>query len=287
MRGVQGLDVRDGIVSRYDVLVQEDSQAGPEDISGKPANPRHGTPTVKRRGSESHLTQAGSNIVGLHNQMIDDEYWFFGSGGFEADDYRMDYTPTGHGAPFPKGILSGPAPSEGPDDIQFQRIQSYEIHAVRSNAGTKRLTILPPLNDEWLEINNTTPGHTDLQPLGSRQAMSTGFMYATRDRTHSFARQNEYGFDSAHAHRRWAVSPIPGNFMWLKPGGRPLIKTMPSPARPAVGPDSPFAGQDIGRGFGIVGAILQNTPPEYAPPPSPLLAKTPGRITEPAPVDWY
>jgi hypothetical protein len=129
-------------------------------------------------------------------------------------------------------------------------------------------------------------GNTDLQPI-SDQAKSAGFGWGTRDRTQSFARQNEYGFDSSHQHRRWAMSPIPGNFMYLKPGGRPMVKGLPGPARPAIGADSPFAGDDLGQAFGINGAMLQNVPSEYVPPPQPTLSASIVADDNESVVEWY
>jgi len=73
--------------------------------------------------------------------------------------------------------------------------------------------------------------------------------------------------------RRFATGSIPGNYMWLKPGGRPLYKTMAGPARPAVGENSPFAGQDPTLAFGTLGGILTDLPAEYEAPPQPALAQ--------------
>jgi hypothetical protein len=121
-----------------------------------------------------------------------------------------------------------------------------------------------------------------------KQAISSGFMWGTRDRTQSMARQNEYGFDSAHMFRRWAVGAIPGNHMWMRPGGRPLVKSLPGPARPAVGVDSPFHGDDLGASFSIDGAMLQNVPTEYLPPPAVKLAPPLEWDESTGPVvEWY
>jgi hypothetical protein len=117
--------------------------------------------------------------------------------------------------------------------------------------------------------------------------MSSGFMWGTRDRVQSMARQNEFGFDSSHRHRRYADAPIPGNYMWLRPGGRPLQKTLAGPARPAIGPESPFSGDDLGFTFGIDGAVLQNVPTEYVSPAQPKLAAPMAYDDNDAVVEWY
>jgi hypothetical protein len=71
-------------------------------------------------------------------------------------------------------------------------------------------------------------------------------------------------------HRRYAAGHLPGNYMWMRPQGRPLFKTLAGPARPAIGNESPFAGDDLGFAFSYdTGAVLQSTPQEYVPPPSP------------------
>jgi len=135
-------------------------------------------------------------------------------------------------------------------------------------------------------MEQVNAANSDLQQIG-RQAMSAGFGWGTRDRTQSFARQNEFGFDSAHVHRRYAQSPIPGNYMWMRPGGRPMVKGLPGPARPPIGPDSPFAGDDLGQSFNINGAILQNVPSEYVPPAQPNLAAAVVSDSFDSVVEWY
>lgn len=272
MYGLTGLT---GIAG-YQVQIDSESQASPEERYGDIADPRHGE--LDRTQSypwEANSVQAGvgHGPYGPENQLLGDEWWFIQPAGDETQDPYMDRTPSRRAAPWPKGIASGPTPSDGPDAIANQLMQSYAIHGLRMNAGARSLRT--PLgdaqNDEWVALNEVNPGSTDLRPL-DKQALSSGFMWGTRDRTHSMARQNEYGFDSKHMMRRYAVGPIPGNTMWLKPGGRPLAKSLPGPARPAIGPDSPFAGDNLGASFSADGAILQNVPSEYVAPPQPNLA---------------
>lgn len=286
MNGLTGLT---GIAG-YQVQIDADSQATPEERSGSPANPKHGQwgEQAKPYPSQSNLVMGGElhGPYGPENQMLGDEWWFIQPAGDVTQDPTMDLTPARRAGPWPKGVSSGPVPGEGPDDIANQLRQSAVIHGINLHAGVKALTQLEPMQDQWVELDELNPGHTDLQPI-SRQAMSSGFMWGTRDRTQSFARQNEFGFDSAHMHRRYAVGSIPGNTMWMRPGGRPLAKSLPGPARPAIGVDSPFYGDDLGQAFGVGGAILQNVPTEYVPPAQPNLAPAVAYDDSQSVVEWY
>jgi len=142
------------------------------------------------------------------------------------------------------------------------------------------------VQDDWEELLETNPGHSDQVPIPG-QLMSSSYGYGTRDRVQSMARQNEFGFDSAHMHRRYATGPIPGNTMWMRPGGRPMRKTLAGPARPAIGPSSPFAGQNLGFNFNPDGAVLQNVPSEYQPPPNPTLQPAVISDVNDSVVEWY
>jgi hypothetical protein len=277
-------------IAGFQVQINQDAQATPEERYGDVADPRHAVigEQAEPYSWESKATQAASmhGPYGPENQMLGDEFWFLQPAGEMTQDPAFDRTPSRRAGPWPKGIASGPVPGDGPDDIGNQLRQSYGIHSINLCASVRMLTGFPAVQDEWQELVETNPGHSDLQPL-PRQAMSSGFMWGTRDRTQSMARQNEYGFDSAHMHRRWATGPIPGNTMWLKPGGRPLAKTLAGPARPAIGVDSPFAGDDLGQSFDINGAYLQNVPMEYVAPVQPNLAP-PLATNEALPVvEWY
>lgn len=279
-------------IAGYQVQLDADAQATPEQRMGDTVDPKHSLrgQTAKPYPYMSKAGQTGSHgPYGPENQLLGDEQWFMQPAGNETQDPYMDLTPLRRAAPWPKGIASGPVPDEGPDAISNQLRQSAAIHGTRNNAGTRALTSHQglALNDEWEALENLTPGHSDLRPL-DRQALSSGFMWGTRDRTQSMAAQNGYGFDSAHLHRRWASGAIPGNTMWMKPGGRPMAKSLPGPSRPAIGVDSPFAGDDLGASFDINGAILQSVPTEYLPPPQPHLAPAvTGHDVMESVVEWY
>jgi hypothetical protein len=287
MDGLTGLT---GIAG-YQTMVDTDSQATPEDRSGNTADPRHsykGT-TVRPYPWEARSTQAAGmhGPYGPENQLLGDEWWFFQPAGMVEDDPTFDRTPARRAAPWPKGIASGRVPGETPDDIADQLTQSHAIHSVDLGAASRMQQQPDPLQDEWEAVTEVNSGYSEQQPI-PKQMMSSGFGFGTRDRVQSMARQNDYGYDSKHMLRRYATGSIPGNTMWLRPGGRPLVKSLPGPARPAIGRDTPFAGDDLGRAFSIDGAVLQNVPSEYAPPPQPSLA--PAVVspdTSDALVEWY
>jgi hypothetical protein len=271
----------------YQVTIEEDSQASPEERMGGTADSRHAQYLAE--GSLPRGSRIGQpkGPYGPENQLLGDESYFWESGGEAAEDPTFDYTPSNRAGPWPKGILSGPVGSPGPDDTALKLTQLAGLHGIDTNAQRRaQWGSIEAVNDTWVTVDELNPGNTDLEPA-SRQSMSSGYGWGTRDRTVSMARQNEYGFDSAHMHRRIATGPIPGNTMWLKPGGRPLAKSLPGPARPPIGVDSPFAGQDLGQAFDINGAILQNVPSEYVAPPNPSLSNAPVSADNNAVVEWY
>ena len=252
-------------------------EATPEERYGGPVNPYHASWGEKARPYpwESSLDPSGSHgPYGLENQMLGDEFWFIEPGGMPSDDPAFDYEmpsiTRSHGAPH-TAPLSGKAPSQY-EAICTQLEQSAEMHGAGTNASTGMATWDSPLQDHWYEIWNVSPGHTDI-PKAPGAIGNNAFGFGVNDRPmNTYAKINEFGFESAHIHRRYAMNSIPGNYMWLRPGGRPMVKSLAGPARPAIGNDSPFFGDDLGMAFDYHGAILQTTPPEYVPPPQPFLA---------------
>lgn len=273
--------------------INKESQASPEERSGNVANPKHGEKGEKATPYiwESTMTPGGSHgPYGPENQLLGDTAWFDEAAGFGWQDPDFDATPSTRAAPTVHGMLSGPIPSGGPDDTARHLKQSMAAHAVNTGASLRyqHSSMGWALNDYWESFENVHVGHTEVRDVPN-QMKSSGFGFGTTDRVQSFARQNSYGFDSAHTDRRWASGSIPGNTYWMKPGGRPLVKSLAGPARPPIGVSSPFAGQDLGTSFGIGGAVLMNTPTEYVAPPQPNLA-VPIQYTQPlgdAAVEWY
>jgi hypothetical protein len=287
----QGLTGLSGLAT-VQILENEQSQATPEQRSGDPADPRHQYRGQQARPYpwESRMVQAGGHgPYGLDNQLLSSpfEEWALTPAGDESQDPTMDRTPSRRAAPWPKGIASGPVPSDGPDDIANQLAQSYEIHGTNMNASAKMILDSQgwAVQDDWREYGDERQGNTLQKPL-PKQAVSSGFMWGTRDRVQSMARQNEHGFDAAHVHRRYAQGSIPGNNYWMRPGGRLLYKTLAGPARPPIGPDSPFEGQDLGASFDPYGALLMAQPTEYVAPPQVSLAP-PVATPSGAVVEWY
>jgi len=274
----------------YQVQINEDSQATPEERMGGPADPAHGHYLAEPNIPRGSRIGPPHGPFGPENQLLSDEYWFMEAGGIPEQDPEFDYTPNTHAGPWPKGILSGSAVGDvGPDETALRLRQSYALHSLGTNAKARSNTDRSEaLNDTWETVELLNPGYDNLEEI-PRQAKTAGINgWGSRDRRQSLARQNDFGFDSAHVHRRFATGGIPGNTMWMRPGGRPLVKTMASPARPPIGSNSPFTGQDLGQSFGIDGAVLQNVPTEYVPPPNPNLA-APIQYTsgDDAYVEWY
>lgn len=271
----------------YQVQIDEDAQATPEERSGGVADPSHAKYLAEdyiRRGA-----QIGEPIgpYGPDNQMLSDEAWFWEPGGEPSQDPQFDHTPTNHAGPWPKGFQSGPVGDISPEATARKLRTLTGLHGMDMNGGAQSLlSRQEALNDSWETVDQLNPGNSDLADL-PKQSKSSGFGWGTRDRTQSMGAQNEFGFDSAHQFRRFATGSIPGNNMWLRPGGRLIQKSMAGPARPAIGVDSPFAGQDLGATFSVDGAMLQNVPTEYVAPPQPNLQNAPSPDQGDSFVEWY
>lgn len=270
VRKLQGLT---GLATRQ-VNFDENPQASPEERLGNAADPRHANwgEQASPYPWESSLGAGGSHgPYGLENQMLGDPEYLVQPAG-NIDENPSDYASKTHGSPWLRGIASGAVPGDGPDDDN--RALSAKLHSIGTGASREYLSNKQGIanqQDEWVEYAGVTPGHSEQQSL-PQQVITASGGYGTRDRVQSQAPQNRFGFDSAHVHRRVATGSIPGNYMWMRPGGRPLVKTMAGPARPAIGVDSPFFGDDLGFAFDPQGAVLMNTPTEYVPPAQPNIA---------------
>lgn len=268
--------------------IEEDTpELTAEELHGGPADPSHGQwgEASQPYPWESMQTPAGSHQIIPDDGLIDDASTYaILDAGVLTDDPTSERAPWTHAAPWPKDPIGDG--STQPDNTIRQITQNASIHA--SQVGGKRNVQVPtmdPVNDHWSEIWQVDPNSSDLEQVGPqmRSGLAPGGRGQT-DRTQSNARQNGYGFDGRHIHRRFATGSIPGNYMWMKPGGRPMVKSLPGPARPAIGPGSPFEGQDMGAAFGTDGAILTQNPVTYTPPPSPALAN--GYQPDTAPIDY-
>jgi hypothetical protein len=262
-------------------FVNTNPEATPEEIQGSPVNPAH-TQAWWETAEFSPQDSAISGYTGIPPSGLPVFTDSIGDGsadadsalpaGFLAQSPNSDMTPRTHAAPWPKGIEQ----SVQPDSVTRQLIQSAEIHASDTGAGRTMFYQNAALQDHWQDFYDVEPGQSNVDSNIGSQA-KTGMApggFASHGREQSLARQNQYGFDAVHMHRRFAVGSVPGNYMWMKPGGRPMVKSLPGPARPANGP-GPFEGQDMSWGYAAsspVGGVLQNAPVEYQPPPQPVLA---------------
>jgi hypothetical protein len=275
-------------------FVNEAPQADAADIQGGPVNPKHAQ-FGETAEPYSWENPAYGNLqrgpFGPENELLGDlpESLTFGAGNIAEDPTgdRTPYGPGNHGGPMPRALGT----SVDPDEISRQLIQSRDLHAIDTNAGAQSLynPTLNPQQDSWDQLLEVTPGDSMIDPAMPSQLKAAGSQggFGSHGRENTFARQNSYGFDSRHQHRRYATGSVPGNYMWMKPGGRPMIKSLPGPARPATGAGSPFQGQNTGTTFAYDnGAVLQDSALEYVPPPSPYVApnNTPDYSGESAPV---
>jgi hypothetical protein len=125
----------------------------------------------------------------------------------------------------------------------------------------------------WVAYQYDSPGMSILARGLPRQLMGSVGGIGSTDRIHGMARQNEHGFDSAHVYDRRSQQGVPGNFMWLRPGGRPMVIEAHGQTNTFDGQDSPFAGAGLQRQTRTVrGGALMNTPSAYVPPPDPYMA---------------
>lgn len=252
-----------------------DPFATPEERMGGPANPYHAQLGEQARpyAWESHQMQtAGHGPYGADNQLLSDPTWFIQEGGSLSDDPLADHnTPTltkSH-ASVRNLTISGPLPSQH-DAIN---LQADQMGKKLSDLGTSRNMSHDQqgyaLQDQWTEIWEVNPGNLERPAVDGSVAYQANGFGANDNVTNPYHKANQYGLDSKHMHRRFATGSIPGNYMWLRPRGRPMHRNLPGPARPAIGYDSPFTGDDLGYAFSYdTGAILTAQPTEYIPPPA-------------------
>jgi hypothetical protein len=200
-----------------------------------------------------------------------------------SQDPQGDQTPyRTHAGP----RISGMEMDRGPDGNARVLQQSAEAHAVKTNAGARGVRTLPALEDQWNGFWNSVPGDDILPPVpGQVSTVVAGF--GVNDRTsNSYAKRNEFGLNMSHRMRRYAAGSVPGNYMWMKPGGRPMVKTSAGPARPASGM-GPFQGDDIGQSFGLQGAVLMDPATEYVAPPQVNVVPATQSYSVPDPIELW
>lgn len=214
---------------------------------------------------------------GTENQMLGDPLWFLESAGSPDQDNLFDYNmpslTRSHGS-VKNVTLSGPLPSQD----ESVNLETSQMANKSSDLGTSRSMTHDQLGDaqqdNWQELWEVNNGNVDLPVPITKQIAFQANGFGVNDATsNTYAKRNAWGLDSKHQHRRYAWNHIPGNYMWMRPQGRPLFKSIAGPARPPIGYYSQFTGQDIGASFSYdTGATLMATPQEYIPPPSPNVA---------------
>lgn len=253
-------------------FIIEDPEASPYDIHGGPADPDHARYGEVAEPYPWQMQQFGGpynpidpvdGMIGMYADVL--------PAGSIDDDPLGDRTPYTHAAPWPKDPIGDG--SVGPENTARKLIQNRRIHASNMGASYAHThTNSVAHNDTWEEVWTVSPGTSSLEQHGVPQqvAISAGG-FGTRNRGTTNSPQNSYGYDSAHMHRRYATGSIPGNHMWMKPGGRPLIKSISRIALRnwPTGVDSPFYGDDTTTSFDTYGAVLVATPADYIAPPQP------------------
>lgn len=254
-------------------------EASPHEMQGGIVDPKHAHPGEQAKPYPWEVIPMGPypGMVNPVDGMIDAESTWGLRAGMVGQDHTADQTPAYHAAPFP---IDGPR-SHSPDQLTMagrhegstrQLLQSMRIHGLRTGAGLKRLFMPQMLSkqDKWDAFYNPEMG-ADLVPKVPGHIGSVAFGFNVNDHvSNPYAKVNAYNFNTAHRHRRYAAGPIPGNFLWLKARGRPLVRSFTNVYHfPTSGA---FAGDDPGATFGIDGAILQNTPTQYSSPPQVNLA---------------
>lgn len=283
-------------LSGINAISQSDPFATPEERHGGPVGPRHYQwgEQAKPYSWESQMTPAGSHgPYGLENQLLGDDMWFIEPAGMPTDDPEFTYdSPTNtrsHGAVNNKIAVRVPSQAES----IWAQVDQMGNHAYSDGTSTKMQTnrLGDAKQDQWQEIWYVDNGSSDVPTTTKQIAYQANGFGAADSVSNAYHKANLFGYGSKHMHRRYATGPIPGNFMWMRPKGRPLFKTIAGPARPPIGGNSPFAGQDVGDAFAYdTGAVLLAQPEEYIPPPAPNIATRPSVYDNPYGTDsteWW
>ena len=265
---------------RFRAVVNPESP--PERVHGGPSNPLHG------HFGEQAQPYPWEEFAGPHGPYGPAEIELLSelpesrtlAAGTMVQDPSGDYTPyRTHAGPNIRGLEMDRGPEGNARVLQ----QSAIAHAVKTNAGAKGIASSNPLQDHWQGFYNPVEGEDLVTGAGTQvgfQANGFGVADHTSNPGH---KSNPYGLNTSHRMRRFAVGSIPGNYMWMRPGGRPMVKTLAGPARPATG-EGPFHGQDMTRDYGIQGVILMDPATEYQAPPQAYVTPPVTQVAESAPV---
>ena len=273
--GISGLTPLAGI----NIINDDAAFATAEQRSGGIADPYHGHvgEQDKPYSWQSLQTPAASHgPYGPENQLLDDAFWFLEPAGYPEQDPDFDRnTPSltrSHGSVHNRVRVSPVASQDGSINDQLSQMGNHASNLGTSHSMTRN-SLGYVQQDNWHELWEVNDGNSDL-PAETKQYSHSVFGIGVNDAASNASRKvNGFGYGSKHMHRRYAWNNIPGNFMWMRPQGRILNKTMAGPARPPIGKGSQFEGHDIGAAFSYdTGAVLQDIPQEYIPPPAPNIA---------------
>lgn len=192
--------------------------------------------------------------------------------GSPLQDPRADLTPATHAAPYPTLGLRDSVPSDA-DHGAADLVQLAGIHRSDTGASQEVTYNIDEPRGNWAAIQYDTAGQTLLASGMPRQLMGSIMGRGSTDRVQGMATQNSYGLDGLHEFSRYSQAGVPGNYMWLRPGGRPLVIEAHGNTNTFDGQDSPFAGSGLQKQTRTVrGAALMNQASEYIAPPEPVLA---------------
>ena len=268
-----------GLLGAEGFTVQE-PELTPAQRYGGPYDPRHGQVGEVAAPYPWQVMGFGDRIFApslTDYALVDDcgpESDTFAAGSIEQDplgDYAQHVYGT-HAAVW----AANPAGdgSQSPDNVAVQLMQSAELHASDLNSS-KVFTHSSEgyvQNDQWEQFYNNDAETPTLQQRVPQQVGIASGGYGSTDRVQSNAAQNSYGFQNSHLFRRWAKGSIPGNYMWMKPGSRPMTLTYKATRNFPTGVDSPFQGDNPAATFSTTGAILTQIPTEYDGPIQPATA---------------
>lgn len=249
------------------------TEATPEQKFGGPTDPARHTPVAGQSAGPypwEHFPGEPHGPYGAESDLFGmDIMSMTPAHGELYQDPGGDQTPSGHVGPWPKGVPLGVDPAATAESDN----QNAQIHG--TNFGGSRAKTFAPAPDygTYEEIYDVDAGTSIQDPNVPKQVMASVGGWGNTDRVQSMAVQNKYGLDSAHTHLRVQQAPIPGNHMWMQPGGRVTTQTIPGTASIPDGPNSPFYGQDSTQNFRTQGAVLETLPAPYTAPPEAATAQ--------------
>lgn len=268
LTGLQGIQPRS-------VTVQV-PEATAAQVHGGSADPRHAHATLTQVYPWQSVPAPGAQY--WHSPYAMDEALM----GFPAietpagapgQDPRADLTPIKHAAPWP---TTGPRDGATRDLVASAEDlrQLADIHASDTGASREITYNIPEPQGTYRRFGYVTPGETNLARGMPRQLMGSVMGVGSTDRIHGMAHQNSYGFDGAHVAERYRDSRGVLNYLWMRPGGRPMVIDPYGNTNNRAGQDTPYAGSvQLQQGtYGVQGAALQVQASEYVAPPEPVLA---------------